>query len=76
MPRSRPPPGSVASTGVACAREEVERLCDDVIMLRADKVVDRGSPEWLLQRYGRDTLEDVFIDVARDTGRVGNGGVG
>ena len=55
---------------------EVERLCDDVIMLRAGKVVDRGSPEWLLQRYGRDTLEDVFIDVARDTGRVGNGGVG
>ena len=55
---------------------EVERLCDDVIMLRAGKVVDRGSPDWLLQRYGRDTLEDVFIDVARDTGRVGNGGVG
>ncbi len=55
---------------------EVERLCDDVIMLRAGKVVDRGSPDWLLQRYGRDTLEDVFIDVARDTGRVGNGCTG
>ena len=55
---------------------EVERLCDDVIMLRAGQVVDRGSPDMLLQRYGRDTLEDVFIDVARDTGRVGNGGGG
>lgn len=55
---------------------EVERLCDDVIMLRAGKVVDRGSPDRLLQRYGHDTLEDVFIDVARDTGRGGNGGVG
>jgi ABC-2 type transport system ATP-binding protein len=51
---------------------EVERLCDDVIMLRSGRVVDRGSPEKLLQRYGRSTLEEVFIDVARDTGRVGD----
>jgi ABC-2 type transport system ATP-binding protein len=46
---------------------EVERLCDDVIMLRAGRVVDRGSPAGLLERYSRSTLEDVFIDVARDT---------
>lgn len=46
---------------------EVERLCDDVIMLRAGRVVDRGSPAALLARYGRSTLEDVFIDVARDS---------
>ena len=51
---------------------EVERLCDDVIMMRSGQVVDRGSPDRLLARYGRTTLEDVFIDVARDTGRVGN----
>jgi ABC-2 type transport system ATP-binding protein len=51
---------------------EVERLCDDVIMMRSGRLVDRGSPDFLLQRYGRATLEDVFIDVARDTGRVGN----
>lgn len=51
---------------------EVERLCDDVIMMRGGRLVDRGSPDLLLQRYGRATLEDVFIDVARDTGRVGN----
>jgi ABC-2 type transport system ATP-binding protein len=44
---------------------EVERLCDDVIMLRAGQVVDRGSPQQLLSRYARNTLEDVFIDVAR-----------
>lgn len=47
---------------------EVERLCDDVIMLRAGRVVDRGSPRVLLSRYGHSTLEDVFIDVARDGG--------
>jgi len=46
--------------------QEVERLCNDVIMLRDGRVVDRGSPAVLLERYGRSTLEDVFIDVARD----------
>ena len=46
---------------------EVERLCDDVIMLRAGRVVDRGSLVGLLERYGRSTLEDVFIDVVRET---------
>jgi ABC-2 type transport system ATP-binding protein len=44
---------------------EVERLCDDVIMLRAGHVVDRGSPAELVARYGRDTMEEVFLDVAR-----------
>lgn len=44
---------------------EVERLCHDVIMLRAGLVVDQGSPQDLLARYGRATMEDVFLDVAR-----------
>jgi len=45
---------------------EVERLCSDVIMLRAGKIVDRGTPERLLVRYGRANLEEVFLDIARD----------
>ncbi len=45
---------------------EVERLCDDVIMLRAGKVVDRGTPAQLLTRYGRHNMEEVFIDIARE----------
>lgn len=52
---------------------EVERLCDDVIMLRQGVVVDRDSPAKLLQKYGRGTLEEVFIDVARDTERLHSG---
>lgn len=46
---------------------EVERLCDDVIILRQGELVDRATPAELLTRYGRETLEEVFIDVARDT---------
>lgn len=45
---------------------EVERMCDDVIMLRQGKMVDRGSPASLLQSYGRDNLEEVFLDIARE----------
>jgi ABC-2 type transport system ATP-binding protein len=44
---------------------EVERMCDDVIMLRAGVVVDQGSPQELVARYGRENMEEVFLDVAR-----------
>ncbi|MEX2643222.1 MAG: ABC transporter ATP-binding protein [Acetobacterales bacterium] len=51
---------------------EVERLCDQVMMMRAGRVVDTGAPGELLARYGRRTLEEVFLDIARDrrAGRV------
>ena len=44
---------------------EVERVCDDVLMLRNGRLVDRGTPAQLLARYDRETLEDVFLDIAR-----------
>ena len=44
---------------------EVERLCDSVLMLRRGHIVDRGTPDELLKRYGRATLEEVFVDIAR-----------
>ncbi|MGD1934858.1 MAG: ABC transporter ATP-binding protein [Candidatus Phaeomarinobacter sp.] len=47
---------------------EVERLADHVLMMTQGKIVDRGSPSDLLARYGRTTMEDVFLDVARGTG--------
>jgi ABC-2 type transport system ATP-binding protein len=47
---------------------EVERICSDVIMLRTGRIVDRGSPKALLHRYGRKTLEEVFLDIARHRG--------
>ena len=44
---------------------EVELLCDDVVLLRKGKLVERGAPEELINRFGRKTLEDVFLEVAR-----------
>lgn len=44
---------------------EVERLADQVIMLGQGRIVDRGSPAELIDRYGRSTMEEVFLDIAR-----------
>jgi ABC-2 type transport system ATP-binding protein len=48
---------------------EVERLAHHVLMLRKGALVDQGSPAELLARYGRDDLEDVFLDIARERRR-------
>ncbi len=48
---------------------EVERLCDDVFMLKAGRLVDRDSPARLIARYGRRTMEEVFLDIARSGAR-------
>ena len=49
--------------------DEVARLCGTVLMMKQGAIVDRGTPDELLQRYGRDDLEEVFLDIARDRDR-------
>lgn len=44
---------------------EVERLCSTVLMMRRGRIVDHGSPSELIARFGRETLEEVFLDIAR-----------
>ncbi|MBX3503736.1 MAG: ABC transporter ATP-binding protein [Alphaproteobacteria bacterium] len=44
---------------------EVERLCDDVIMMQQGKVFQRGAPDDLIARFGRNDMEEVFLDMAR-----------
>jgi ABC-2 type transport system ATP-binding protein len=45
---------------------EVERLCTDVLMMKRGRIVDRGSPAELQSRYGREDMEEVFLDIARN----------
>jgi ABC-2 type transport system ATP-binding protein len=45
---------------------EVERLCSEVMMMKAGRIVDRGSPQALINRYGRTNLEEVFLHIARE----------
>ena len=44
---------------------EVERMCERVIIMKRGRIEDDDAPSALLTRYGRRTLEDVFLDVAR-----------
>ena len=46
---------------------EVERLCNNVLMMKGGRIFDQDSPDGLLQKYGRINLEDVFLDIARGT---------
>ncbi|MDE2602631.1 MAG: ABC transporter ATP-binding protein [Bradyrhizobium sp.] len=47
---------------------EVERLCDRVIIMKRGRIEDDDSPDAIMARYNRTTLEQVFLDVAR--GRI------
>jgi len=49
---------------------EVERMCDAVLMMRAGRIVDSGNPSALIARYGRNSMEEVFLDIARGTGKA------
>jgi ABC-2 type transport system ATP-binding protein len=44
---------------------EVERLADRVIMLEKGRIIADETPAELIQRFGRETLEEVFLDIAR-----------
>jgi ABC-2 type transport system ATP-binding protein len=44
---------------------EVERLCDRVIIMKKGRIEDDDTPQNLLAHHGRATLEEVFLDVVR-----------
>ncbi len=44
---------------------EVERLCDSIIMMRKGKIIDEGTCKELIKKHGRDNLEETFLKLAR-----------
>ena len=44
---------------------EVERLCDSVIMMKSGRIVGKGTCQELIKKHGRDNLEDTFLKIAR-----------
>ncbi|TRO55224.1 ABC transporter ATP-binding protein [Candidatus Bathyarchaeota archaeon] len=44
---------------------EVEYLCHRVALINQGKIVAQGTPEELKQEYGRQNLEEVFMEVTR-----------
>ena len=46
--------------------DEVNRLCNSVMMMKDGTIVDSGAPEELIAKYGRKNLEEVFLELVRN----------
>ncbi len=44
---------------------EVERLCNQIIMMKQGQIVDNGTCVELIKKHGRKNLEDTFLKIAR-----------
>ncbi len=44
---------------------EVERLCDSIIMMKKGKIIDRGTCKEIIKKHGRNNLEETFLKIAR-----------
>ena len=45
---------------------EVERLCDEVLMMKNGEIIDKGTSNDLVNKHGRKNLEEVFLKIARE----------
>ena len=45
--------------------DEVKRLCNSVMMMKDGTIVDSGTPEDLIRKYGQKNLEEVFLEIVR-----------
>ena len=50
----------------------VLRLADRVILLDAGRILEDDAPSVLIEAYGRETLEEVFLDVVRGRAQRGD----
>jgi ABC-2 type transport system ATP-binding protein len=53
---------------------EVEEVCDRVLFLSKGRILLEGDPRSLPREHGRETLEELFITVAREPLSLGLGG--
>ena len=44
---------------------EVERLCDSIIMMKEGEIIDRGTCGEIIKKHGRNNLEETFLKLAR-----------
>jgi len=45
--------------------DEVERLCDSIIMMKKGRIIDRGTCKEIIKKHGRNNLEETFLKLAR-----------
>ena len=44
--------------------DEAERLCDNIAIIVAGKIIAQGTPQALIAQTGKETLEDAFVTLA------------
>tara|TARA_Y100001970_G_scaffold42217_1_gene52570 strand:- start:2348 stop:3082 length:735 start_codon:yes stop_codon:yes gene_type:complete len=44
---------------------EVEKLCDSIIMMKNGEIIDRGTCQEIIKKHGRNNLEETFLKLAR-----------
>tara|TARA_B100001179_G_scaffold222605_1_gene199217 strand:+ start:204 stop:917 length:714 start_codon:yes stop_codon:yes gene_type:complete len=45
---------------------EVERLCNKIMMMKNGNIIDDGNPNVLIKKHGRKNLEEVFLKIVRE----------
>ena len=45
---------------------EVERLCNEVMMMKNGKIIDKGTCNSLIKKHGRKNLEETFLKIVRE----------
>ena len=45
---------------------EVERLCNEVLMMKNGKIIDKGTCSSLINKHGRKNLEETFLKIVRE----------
>jgi len=49
---------------------EVERLCDEVMMMKNGEIIDKGKSIDLIKKHGRENLEDFFLKIVREKNEI------
>ena len=50
--------------------DEVERLCDEVMMMKNGEIIDKGKSKELVNKHGRKNLEEVFLKIVRNKNEI------
>ena len=45
---------------------EVERLCNEVMMMKSGTIIDKGTSKNLINKHGRKNLEETFLKIVRE----------
>jgi len=46
--------------------DEVERLCNEVMMMKNGEIIDKGTCDSLIIKHGRKNLEETFLKIVRE----------